>query len=144
MHCHIAVGTLDVKFSHEGAFLSLHDAVNQVINCDVLHREWGVRDAVINTVSLRGREVHYQPPFSWLILLWNYPETANMQIGERRGWEWTCNPTQGNFLLEILIDDIWVQVGGKHIICRTLQVKGRWCKPNPKAISQTRENISDC
>ena len=57
-----------------------YDAIDKSVNCDVLDRKGGLRNAFINTVAIWRREIKNQVPFSWLVVLGNQPKMADMQI----------------------------------------------------------------
>ena len=56
---------------------------NDLVDRDVVHGELLPVNAIIDTITRRGREIDNKVPFPWLTFFWNNPKTADQQIRNR-------------------------------------------------------------
>jgi len=72
-------------------------------------------DSIIYTLAWGEGEVKYESPLSGLALLGDYPETADVDIGDLPLLEGASHPTCGTFCLQVLLDWAWIRNRGWHV-----------------------------
>ena len=60
-------------------------------------------NSIIYALAWGEGEVTYQPPFPGLALLGDYPETANVDIGDLPLLKWARHPASCTFRLQVLM-----------------------------------------
>ena len=85
----------------------LHDGVHRVLDGGVPERKLCDIDAIVDAASWWVGEVHGEPPFPGA-LLGNGTQQADYEIGKGWDWEGSGGVARNAFLVEVLINYVWV------------------------------------
>ena len=111
MDWNITVSCLNIKLGHKCPSAELGHHADDLVNCYVMKGKLMGVDPIIDACTTGGREVHYHTPLPRLTLFGNNPEATYMKVGEGRRSERARNPTPGNLMGQILINDQGLLVG---------------------------------
>ena len=103
-----AVSILNIKFCHQGAPPKLHDARNYVIHLHVLEGVILASNPIVDAMTSWAGQVQDKAPFTWLIAFGDSAKVTDMETVKRRLKKGACHPTQLNFSVQVIVDDLRV------------------------------------
>ena len=106
MDWNIPIGCL-----HKGPSAEMEHHADDLVDCDVVERKLVGVNPIIYTCTTRGGEIHLQRPLPRLTGFGNNAKATYMQIGKGRRTERACNPTSGNLMGEVVVNDYGLLVG---------------------------------